>query len=173
MGTTPHKQTHTITMMLKMNLFFVVAAWVALLATVSVSATDQQGLRGGQHRALEVHNEQPDAAEYFEGSEEEEEFLSLEEREEMGLDAEDRDLAYGYGNGSGRFHSGGVRGGYGGRGDYIRGNGSSGGVSGSAMYGIRGNGGYGGYGSGGNNSGGGRGYGSGYGGYLRGNGYGN
>merc|ERR1719491_1535989 len=100
-----------------MNLFFVVAAWVALLA---VAAEDERGLRGGQHRALEVHNEQPDAAEYdyFEGSEEEEEFLSLEERDEMGLDAEDRDLAYnGYGNGSGRFHSGGVRGGYGGRGD--------------------------------------------------------
>merc|ERR1712161_161372 len=116
--------------MLKMNLFFVVAS-VALIATV-VSANDQQGLRGGQHRDLEVHNEQPDAAEYFEGSEEEGEFLSLEEREEMGLDAEDRDLAYnGYGNGYGRFHSGGVRGGYGGRGDYIRGNGSSGGVSGS------------------------------------------
>merc|ERR1712161_85006 len=88
----------TIIMMLKMNLFLVVAAWVALIATVS--ATDQQGLRGGQ-RALEVHNERPDetAAEYFEGSEEEEEFLSLEEREEMGLDAEDRDLAYGYGSG--------------------------------------------------------------------------
>merc|ERR1719491_2607296 len=79
-------------MMLKMNLFFVVAAWVALLATVSVSAKDQQGLRGGQHRDLEVHNEQPDeaTAEYFEG--EEEEFLSLEEMDEMGLDAEDRDL---------------------------------------------------------------------------------
>merc|ERR1712238_565441 len=94
-----------------MNLFLVVAAWVALIATVSVSAKDQQGLRGGQHRALEVHNEQPEeeaaaaAAEYvyFEGSEEEEEFLSLEEKEEMGLDvAEDRDLAYnGYGNGNG------------------------------------------------------------------------
>merc|ERR1712238_300018 len=150
MGTTPHKQTHTITMMLKMNLFFVVAAWVALLATVSVSATDQQGLRGGQHRALEVHNEQPDAAEYFEGSEEEEEFLSLEEREEMGLDAEDRDLAYnGYGNGSGRFHSGGVRGGYGGRGGYLRGNGYGNGY-GSSGYGS----GYGGYSS--------SGYGSGY-----------
>merc|ERR1712238_646705 len=51
------------------------------------------GLRGGQHRDLEVHNEQPDeaTAEYFEGSEEEE-FLSLEEMDEMGLDEEDRDL---------------------------------------------------------------------------------
>merc|ERR1712238_589097 len=86
-------------MMLKMNLFFVVAS-VALIATV-VSAKDQQGLRGGQHRDLEVHNEQTDASEYFEGNEEEEEFLSLEEREEMGLDEEDRDLAYGYGNGGG------------------------------------------------------------------------
>merc|ERR1712238_74367 len=151
------------------NLFFVVAAWVALLATVSVSAKDQQGLRGGQHRALEVHNEQPDetaAAEYvyFEGSEEEE-FLSLEEMDEMGLDEEDRDLqgpigksgyGSGYGGGYGR-HSGGVRGGYGG--------GVRGGYGGRGGY-ARGNG-YG-YGSGYGSSG----YGSGYGGYGRGNGYG-
>merc|ERR1712238_324145 len=117
------------------NLFFVVAAWVALLATVSVSAKDQQGLRGGQHRALEVHNEQPDetaAAEYdyFEGSEEEE-FLSLEEMDEMGLDEEDRDLqgpigksGYGSGYGSSGYGSSGYGSGYGGYG-------SSGGVSGS------------------------------------------
>merc|ERR1712238_504642 len=91
------------------NLFFVVAAGVALLAPVTVSAKDQQQgqLRGGprQHRALEVHNDAPldAAAEYdsFEGEAEAEEFLSLEERDEMGLDAEDRDLAYnGYGNGN-------------------------------------------------------------------------
>merc|ERR1712161_4629 len=50
-NTTQNK--NAITMMLKMNLFFVVAAWVALLATVSVSAKDQQGLRGGQHRDLQ------------------------------------------------------------------------------------------------------------------------
>merc|ERR1712238_257593 len=164
------------------NLFFVVAAWVALLATVSVSAKDQQGLRGGQHRALEVHNEQPDetaAAEYdyFEGSEEEE-FLSLEEMDEMGLDEEDRDLqgpigksgygsgyggygSYtglaGYGSGYGR-HSGGVRGGYGG--------GVRGGYGDRGGYG-RGNG-YGGYGSGYGSSG----YGSGYGSSGYGSGYG-
>merc|ERR1712238_420665 len=89
------------------NLFFVVAAGVALLAPVTVSAKDQQQgqLRGGprQHRALEVHNDAPtEAAEYFEGeAEEEEEFLSLEEREEMGLDAEDRDLAYNGAHGNG------------------------------------------------------------------------
>merc|ERR1719491_2934440 len=105
-------------MMLKMNLFFVVAAWVALLAPVSVSAKDQQGLRGGQHRALEVHNAQPDeaTAEYFEG--EEEEFLSLEEMEEMGLDEEDRDLQgpigkSGYGSGYGGYGSSGYGSGYG------------------------------------------------------------
>merc|ERR1712161_84923 len=125
--------------MLKMNLFFVVAS-VALIATV-VSAKDQRGLRGGQHRDLEVHNEQTDASEYFEGSEEEEEFLSLEEREEMGLDAEDRDLAYnGYGNGNrSPFYDGVFGSGYGGYG-YGSGYGSSG-------YGSSGYGGYG-YGSG-------------------------
>merc|ERR1712161_69823 len=106
---------------------------VALLATVSVSATDQQGLRGGQ-RDLEVHNAQPDAAEYFEGSEEEEEFLSLEEMDEMGLDEEDRELQgpigkSGYGSGYGGYGSSGY--GSSGYGSGYGGYGSSGGVSGS------------------------------------------
>merc|ERR1719491_362763 len=136
---------------MKMNLF-VLTTWVALIATVSVSAKDQ-GLRG---RDLEVHNE-PDAADYFEG---EENLLSLEEMEDMGLEEEDqRDLtdAYGYGNGYGR-------GGYGGRGGYLGNVFSSGYGSGYGGYG-RGSGygssGYGGYGSGYGSSG----YGSGYGGY--------
>merc|ERR1719491_669201 len=127
-------------MMMKMNLLLVVA-WVALIATVSVSAKDQ-GLRG---RDLEAHNE-PDASEHFEG---EENLLSPEEMDEMGLEEQDeRDLSLSYGTGYGR-------------GGYGSGYGSSGGVSGSytglAGYGS----GYGGYG---------RGYGSGYGGY--GSGYG-
>merc|ERR1719491_2529310 len=160
--------------MMKMNLFLVLATWVALIATVSVSAKDQ-GLRG---RDLEVHNE-PDASDYFEG---EENLLSLEEMDEMGLEEEDqRDLtdAYGYGNsgyGGGRasiignVFSTGYGSGYGG---YGRGSGygSAGYGSGYGGYG-RGNGyggygnGYGGYGSGYGSSG----YGSGYGGY--GSGYG-
>merc|ERR1719491_1104109 len=119
-------------MMMKMNLLLVLA-WVALIATVSVSAKDQ-GLRG---RELEAHNE-PDASEHFDG---EENLLSPEEMDEMGLEEEDRDLsAYSYGTGYGR-------GGYGGRG------GVSGSYTGLAGYGS----GYGGYG---------RGYGSGYGGYF-------
>merc|ERR1712238_195189 len=153
---------HTI-MMLNMNLFLVVATWVALLATVSVSvsAKDQQGLRGGQHRALEVHNAQPDEAaaaeyDYFEGSEEEE-FLSLEEMEEMGLDAEDRDLAYNYGND--RRYWDDYRNPRGGR-EYTVGDWRGSGYGGYG-YGS-------GYGSGYGTSG----YGSGYGGYGRGNGYG-
>merc|ERR1712238_411785 len=97
---------------------------------------------------------------YFEGSEEEEEFLSLEEMEEMGLDEEDRDLQgpigkSGYGSGYGGYGSSGYGSGYGGYG-------SSGGVSGS-YTGLAG------YGSGyGRHSGGVRG---GYGGGVRG-GYG-
>merc|ERR1719148_519385 len=126
-----------------MNLLLVLA-WAAIIATVSVSAKDQ-GLRG---RELEVHNE-PDASDYFEG---EENLLSLEEMEDMGLEEEDqRDLTDAYGYGS----SGYGRGGYGGRGGYLGNVFSSG-------YGS----GYGGYGRG-------SGYGSsGYGGYGRGSGYG-
>merc|ERR1719491_2699873 len=127
--------------MMKMNLFLVLATWVALIATVSVSARELRGPRG-----LEVHNAQPDAADYFEG---EENLLSLEEMEEMGLEEEDqRDLtdAYGYGSsgyGGGRasiignVFSTGYGSGYGG---YGRGSGY-----GSSGYGY-GSSGYGGYG---------------------------
>jgi len=156
-------------MMMKLNLFLIVSSWVALLATV-VSAKDQQGLRG--RRDLEVHNE-PDASEYFEGSEDEE-FLSLEEMDEMGLDEEDRDLgivAPQSGRGDSRRHwdwgytepfgstRGGVSGSYTGLAGYGSGYGSSGYGSGYGTSGYgRGNG-YG-YGSGYDN---GYGYGSGYG----------
>merc|ERR1712238_504529 len=106
-----------------------------------------------------AHNE-PDASEYFEG---EENLLSPEEMDEMGLDEEDRDLsAYSYGTGYGR-------GGYGGYGGVapnrvvVLGTGSNGYGSGYGGYGRGYGSGYGGYGSG---------YGSGYGGYGRGNGYG-
>merc|ERR1719491_2289414 len=127
-----------------MNLLLVLA-WVALIATVSVSAKDQ-GLRG---RELEAHNEQPDASEHFEG---EENLLSPEEMEEMGLDEEqdERDLSLSYGTGYGRGVSGSYTGlaGYGsGYGGYGRGYGS----------------GYGGYGRNYGNGYGTSGYGSGYG----------
>merc|ERR1719491_1508832 len=130
-------------MMMKMNLFLVLA-WVALIATVSVSAS----LRG---RDLEA----PDAAEHFEGE------LSLEEMEDMDLEEqEDRDLARR------------SRGGYGGYNTGYNGYGNGGYSSNSAGYGGYGSG-YGstsGYGSSGYGSG----YGSsGYGtssGYGRGNG---
>merc|ERR1719148_659628 len=121
-----------------MNLLLVLA-WAAIIATVSVSAKDQ-GLRG---RDLEVHNE-PDASDYFEG---EENLLSLEEMEDMGLEEEDqRDLTDAYGYGSSGYGGGRIIGNV---------------FPASSGYG-RGNG-YG-YGS--------TGYGSGYGGYGRGNGYG-
>merc|ERR1719491_13024 len=87
---------------MKMNLFLLLALWVALTATVLVVSARE--LRG-QQRELEVHNnEQPeDAADHhFEGREEE--LLSFEEmEEEMGVEEEDRDLqAYG----SRRSHGG-------------------------------------------------------------------
>merc|ERR1719491_733357 len=99
---------------MKMNLFLVLA-WVALIATVSVSAKDQ-GLRG---RELKAHNE-PDASDHFEG---EENLLSPEEMEEMGLDEQDRDLAR-------RGGYGGYGSGYGGYGGYGSGYGSGYGTSG-------------------------------------------
>merc|ERR1719162_159418 len=100
-------------MMMKMNLFLVLAVWVALLATVSVSVTGQS-LRG-QQRDLEA-----DASEYFE--EGEEDVLSLEEIEEMGLDAEDRDLGRSGRRGRGGYGGYGYNSGYGTSG-YGRGNG--------------------------------------------------
>merc|ERR1719491_2700625 len=142
-----------------MNLLLVLA-WVALIATVSVSAKDQ-GLRG---RDLEVHNE-PDASEYFEG---EENLLSPEEMDEMGLEEqEERDLSLSYGTGYGR---GGYGSGYGGYGSGYGTSGyGSGYGSGGRNYGNGyGSSGYGGYGSGYGSSG----YGSGYGGYGRGYGSG-
>merc|ERR1712161_98921 len=120
---------------------------VALLATVSVSVTGQS-LRG---RTLEADT----AAEHFEGSEEEE-FLSLEEIEAMGLDAEDRDLGRSGRRGRGGYGGYGYGSGYGTSG-YGRGNGY-----GSSGYGS----GYGyGRGNGSSSGRGGYGYGSGYGGY--------
>merc|ERR1719491_1155954 len=140
-----------------MNLLLVLA-WVALIATVSVSAKDQ-GLRG---RDLEVHNE-PDASEYFEG---EENLLSPEEMDEMGLEEqEERDLSLSYGTGYGRGVSGSYTGlaGYGsGYGGYGRNYGNGYGRNYGNGYGSSG------YGSGYGTSG----YGSGYGGYGRGSGYG-
>merc|ERR1719162_694944 len=175
---------------MKMNLLLVLA-WVALIATVSVSAKDH-GLRS---RDLEAHNE-PDASDHFEG---EENLLSPEEMEEMGLDEQDRDLSYSYGNGYGRsgapvylagapVYLAGTSGYGSGYGGYGRGSGygSSGYGGYGSGYGTNGYGsGYGlgaqyrqwgsGYGSGYGSSGYGSGYGgygSGYGGYGRGYGSG-
>ena len=85
-------------MMIKINLFLVLAFWVALSATVSTA--QKHGPLPGQQRELEANIESTDcgAAEYYFGGGEEE-LLSLEEREALGLDAEARDLAYGYDNG--------------------------------------------------------------------------